>query len=83
MEYMSLSKPTVCFRTKENQYTAGDSALYADQNDIAEFTKLTMRLMDDPALREQMGRLGRQRINDGLTWQHQSIQLVKLYGDLF
>jgi len=83
MEYMSLSKPTVCFRTKENQFTAGDSALYAENNDIAEFAKLTIRLMDDPDLREEMGRLARQRIDDGLTWQRQAMQLVKLYSDLF
>jgi len=83
MEYMSLSKPTVCFRTKENQFTAGDAALYAENNDIAEFAKLTIRLMDDPDLREKMGRLARQRIDDGLTWQRQAMQLVKLYSDLF
>lgn len=83
MEYMALRKPTVCFRTRENELTAGDSALYARDNDVADFARTTIRLMDDPALRHTMGDVGRQRIDDGLTWEHQAIQLVALYDDLF
>lgn len=83
MEYMALRKPTVCFRTRENELTAGDAALYAENNDIADFAKATIRLMDDPALRKSMGQIARRRIEDGLTWDHQAIQLIALYEDLF
>jgi glycosyltransferase involved in cell wall biosynthesis len=83
MEYMALSKPTVCFHTIENARTAGESALYAANNDIAEFTEKTIQLMDNPALRESMGKIARQRIDNGLTWRHQAVQLVELYDDLF
>ena len=83
MEYMALRKPTVCFRTRENQITAGDSAIYADNNDIASFASAIVKLMDDPALRNEMGLVARSRIDDGFTWNHQAGELVNLYNDLF
>lgn len=83
MEYMALRKPVVCFRTRENQLTAGDAALYADNNDVAAFARATVRLMDDPVLRQTLGKIGRERIERSLTWNHQAMQLVALYDDLF
>ena len=83
MEYMALRKPTVCFRTHENQVTAGAASLYADNNDIEAFARLVLQLMDDQALRESMGDVARQRIDNGLTWKHQATVLVALYRDLF
>ncbi|XZE17902.1 glycosyltransferase family 4 protein [Pirellulaceae bacterium SH449] len=83
MEYMALRKPTVCFRTRENELTAGDSAVYADNNDIADYARATVKLMDDPELRQRLGQIGRDRVDNGLTWEHQSVQLLKLYSDLF
>ncbi len=81
MEYMAMRKPTVCFRTCENEVTAGESALYA--SDLSAFTDMTIRLMDDADLRARMGAIGRQRIDEGLTWDKQAIALVSLYRDLF
>lgn len=83
LEYMALRKPTVCFRTHENQVTADDAALYADKNDVTAFAKLTIQLMDDPDMRQAMGTIARQRIDDGLTWDHQAGNLIALYEDLF
>lgn len=83
MEYMALRKPTVCFRTRENELTAGDAALYADNNDVSDFAKAAVRLMDDPVLRQSMGETARRRIEEGLTWKHQAVQLIALYDDLF
>ncbi|MEZ6091543.1 MAG: glycosyltransferase family 4 protein [Pirellulaceae bacterium] len=82
MEYMALRKPTVCFRTTENEITAGDSAFYAEDNDIAQYAEAINRLMNDPQQREQMGRIARQRIDDGLTWRHQAKELLRLYDEL-
>jgi len=79
MEYMSLRKPTVCFRTRENIVTAGDAALYAGENDIQSFVEQTVRLMDDCELRSSLGMIARNRIDDGLRWQDQSKILVAMY----
>lgn len=82
MEYMSLGKPTVCFRTHENIVTAGAAALYAERNDVASFVEQTITLMDDHELRAALGSRARQRIDDGLTWGHQSRVLVSMYSKL-
>ena len=82
MEYMSLWKPTVCFRTHENIVTAGDAALYARENDIRSFVDQTVRLMDDRELRSALGTLARQRIEDGLRWEDQSKILIAMYRGL-
>ena len=83
MEYMALRKPTVCFRTRENILTAGDAALYAENNDVKDLAKATIRLMDDAELRHSMGQVARTRVENGLTWSHQEIPLIDLYDDLF
>ena len=81
MEYMALGKPTVAFRTPENELSAADSALYADS--IEEFAHQIMHLADNPDLRQAMGRRGHQRIMDSLTWRHQERILLQAYADLF
>lgn len=83
MEYMALRKPTVSFCTTENRITAGEAALYAEDNDILEFTSLLEQLMDCPDMRRTMGDIGRQRIDDALSWERQQTHLVDLYDDLF
>lgn len=82
MEYMALSKPIVCFETNENRLTAGEAALYAKDNDEQQLAERMARLMDDPSLRERMGRFGRKRVEAGLTWSHQAPHLVELYREL-
>ncbi len=81
MEYMALGRPTVSFKTSENELSAGESALYA--NDINEFALLICGLADDPALRERMGQVGKDRIMSSLTWGHQRLVLLDVYTDLF
>ena len=83
MEYMAHGKPTVAFRTKENEITAGDAALYAEKNNIEEFAELILKLADDPELRERMGKIGRQCIEQSLSWSRQRTILVQAYDDLF
>jgi glycosyltransferase involved in cell wall biosynthesis/peptidoglycan/xylan/chitin deacetylase (PgdA/CDA1 family) len=81
MEYMALGKPTVAFRTPENELSAADSALYAD--DLEDFARQICRLADDPELRKQLGARGHQRIMKSLTWNHQSRVLLQAYAEMF
>jgi glycosyltransferase involved in cell wall biosynthesis len=83
MEYMALGKPTVAFDLPEHRVTAQDAAVYARDNDELEFARLIAMLMDDPALRQRMGQIGRQRIEEGLAWPYQAEQLVAAYEALF
>lgn len=79
MEYMALSKPIVAFDLPEHRVTAGEAALYAQPNDELDFARKLKTLMDDPELRTRMGKLGRQRVENELAWQYQSVNLIRAY----
>jgi glycosyltransferase involved in cell wall biosynthesis len=83
MEYMALRRPTVSFETAENRITAGESALYARDNDVSHFAELIEQLMDDATLRTKLGAVGRQRVESMFTWDQQKAQLIELYQRLF
>lgn len=82
LEYMALGKPIVQFEMVEGRVSAGLSALYAAPNDETDFARQISKLVDDPSLRHEMGEIGRERINDGLSWAHQSNNLIAAYSSL-
>lgn len=82
MEYMYLERPTVAFDLTEHRASAGEAALYAGNNDVGEFAHLIQQLMDDPAQRAQMGRIGRERVEAHLAWHHQAQKLLHVYEEL-
>lgn len=79
MEYMAMEKPIVAFDLPEHRYTAQGAALYVPDNDERLFAEAIGELMDDGELREQMGRLGRKRIEDELAWEYAAAELIKAY----
>jgi len=83
MEYMTLEKPVVQFDLTEGRASAGDASLYARANDPVDFAGQIARLIDDPALRVEMGRRGRARVLDRLSWTHSAPQLLAAYDRLF
>ena len=81
-EYMACGKPVVAFDLPEHRTTAQDAALYAKPNYEMDFARQIAILMDDAALRQQMGQLGRQRVEDALAWTYQEQQLLNVYTAL-
>ena len=81
-EYMALGKPIVAFDLTEHRVTAQAAALYAQPNDEAAFARQIVHLIDHPAVREQMGRLGRQRVENELAWPRQEAHLLNAYAKL-
>ena len=79
MEYMAMGKPMVSFELREARVSAGEAALYAPANDVAEFAKLVSVLLDDPEQRERMGKLGKERVRGPLAWEHSQAALIKAY----
>ena len=82
MEYMALAKPIVQFDLREGRFTAGQASLYARKNDPVDFAAKIVRLVDDPALRTQMGEFGRKRIENELEWRHEARNLLVAYRAL-
>jgi glycosyltransferase involved in cell wall biosynthesis len=83
MEYMTLRKPVVQFDLIEGRASAGPASLYAEPNDPVDFAVKIQMLMDDPAIRDQMGDEGRKRVLDRLSWAHSEPQLLAAYARLF
>jgi glycosyltransferase involved in cell wall biosynthesis len=80
MEYMAMSRPIVSFELREARVSAGDAAVYAQANDEREFARLTAELLDDPAERERMGRLGKERVEGPLAWSNSQKALLAAYA---
>jgi glycosyltransferase involved in cell wall biosynthesis len=79
LEYMAFGKPQVLFGTKEGRASAGAAAVYVDENSLEKLAEAIHRLLDDPAGRERMGRLGEERIRVELNWERSVDQLLKAY----
>ena len=82
MEYMALAKPIVAFDLPEHRFTAQEAALYVKPNDELEFARVLAQLMDDPAQRQAMGLLGRQRVESAIAWQYSIPKLLEVYLEL-
>ncbi|WP_126975443.1 glycosyltransferase family 4 protein [Frigidibacter oleivorans] len=83
MEYMTLEKPVVQFDLTEGRASAGEASLYARANDPEDFARQIARLIDDPALRSRMGKLGRERVLSRLSWDHSVPHLLAAYDRVF
>jgi glycosyltransferase involved in cell wall biosynthesis len=82
MEYMAYEKPIVSFDLKETRFSAQEAALFVKPNDERAFAAAIARLMDDPDLREKMGKFGRARVLQELQWSVVSKNLITAYESL-
>ncbi|MEM6932492.1 MAG: glycosyltransferase family 4 protein [Pseudomonadota bacterium] len=83
MEYMSLERPVVQFDLTEGRASAGEASLYARANDPSDFAAKIVELADDPARRARMGRIGRDRVQTRLSWEHSTPHLLAAYDRIF
>jgi glycosyltransferase involved in cell wall biosynthesis len=82
MEYMAFELPVVAFDLRETRVSAQDAAVYATPNDVHEYAKALVGLLDDEAARAQLGKLGRARVEDELAWSHQERAYLAVYQRL-
>jgi glycosyltransferase involved in cell wall biosynthesis len=82
MEYMAFGLPFVAFDLPETRTLAGPAAAYAPPGDEVALARLIGALLDDPARRAEMGRAGRQRIEERFAWDHQQVAYVEVYRRL-
>jgi glycosyltransferase involved in cell wall biosynthesis len=82
MEYMAFELPVVAFDLKETRVSAADAAIYVKPNDITEYAKAIVDLIDDEAARNRLGRSGRARVEQVLAWSHQERAYLRVYASL-
>lgn len=83
MEYMALGKPIVQFDLTEGRFSAQDASVYANKNDIEDFAKKIIELIDDPERRRRMGEYGKRRVETELEWKYEAPKLLAAYECLF
>ncbi len=82
MEYMAFELPVVAFDLRETRVSAAGAAVYVTPNDVWEYAKAIVALMDDEARRSPMGKLGRTRVERELAWSYQRRAYLGVYQDL-
>lgn len=83
MEYMTLEMPSVQFDLTEGRASAGEASLYATPNDPEDFAAKLATLIEAPELRAEMGRAGRARVLERLSWEHSTPLLLAAYDRVF
>ena len=83
MEYMTLEKPLVQFDLVEGRASAAEAALYARPNDPEDFAAKIAWLIDHPAEGTHMGKVGRARVLERLSWEHSAPILLAAYDRIF
>ena len=78
-EYMSMSCPIVAFDLTESRATAGDAAVYATPNRVAEYSEAIGELLSDARRRQSMGAIGRARVETWLSWENSEQSLFAGY----
>jgi glycosyltransferase involved in cell wall biosynthesis len=84
MEYMAFELPVVAFDLRETRVSAGDAAVYvtptgSPEQDVRDYAKAIVDLIDDADDRERMGKLGRVRVEEELAWPHSERAYLGVY----
>jgi glycosyltransferase involved in cell wall biosynthesis len=82
VEYMAMGRPIVSFDLLEARVSAGDAAVYVPANDERAFAESIDALLRDPERRQWMGKLGRSRVENELSWDVSRRTLVEFYRRL-
>jgi glycosyltransferase involved in cell wall biosynthesis len=82
MEYMSFELPVVAFDLLETRVSAAAAAVYVTPNDVREYAKAIVDLMDDEDTRSRLAKFGRARVEEELAWAHQERAYVGVYERL-
>lgn len=79
LEYMAFGKPQVMFATREGRESAGDAAVYVDENSAEKLGDAIVASLDNPALMDSLGARGNERLNTLLNWERSVEQLLAAY----
>lgn len=79
MEYMAYELPVVAFDLQETRVSAADAAVYVAPNDVRDYAKAIVQLMDDEPRRVRLGKSGRVRVEQELAWSHQERAYLDVY----
>lgn len=79
LEYMTFGKSQVLFDLKEGRASAADAGHYVSENSPEALAMGIAYLADNPGRRDEMGRIGLQRMDGPLSWDQSVENLLKAY----
>jgi glycosyltransferase involved in cell wall biosynthesis len=82
MEYMAFELPVVAFDLRETRVSVADAGVYVTPNIVREYAEAIVELMDDEAKRAELGKLGRERVEQELAWSYQRRAYLDVYDRL-
>ncbi len=82
LEYMAHEVPVVATNLRETRRCAADAATYVSGEDPVETATAISGLLDDADRRAHMGRLGRARIEQELSWNLQARTYVQVFHEV-
>jgi glycosyltransferase involved in cell wall biosynthesis len=82
MEYMAFELPVVAFDLLETRVSVADAGVYVTPNLVREYAEAIVELMDDEAKRAELGKLGRERVEQELAWSLQRRAYLDVYDRL-
>jgi glycosyltransferase involved in cell wall biosynthesis len=80
LEYMAFGKAQVMFDLVEGRESAGEAARYVAENSAIKLGETILSMLDDAAIRAQMGALGQERMRSELNWERSVEQLLSAYA---
>jgi len=78
LEAMACGTPVITSNTSSLPEVAGDAALLVDPTSIDAIAEAMVRLTNDPNLRQELSRKGRQRAGQ-FSWEASAIQTLDIY----
>jgi glycosyltransferase involved in cell wall biosynthesis len=80
MEYMGCGLPVVSFDLPETRSVTEGAGVLVPAGDEVALAKALVDLLDDPQRRAELGRVGRDRVRDWLSWERQSPTYLRAVG---
>lgn len=77
--YMACGVPTVAFDTRVNREILGDCGIYARLGDADSLAESLLQALEDEGLARRLGRAGRARAVEYLSWERVAARLVECY----
>jgi glycosyltransferase involved in cell wall biosynthesis len=82
MEYMAFELPVIAFDLRETRVSCSDAGVYVTPNDVYQYAQAIVALMDDEPKRAELGKLGRERVEQELAWNYQERAYLRVYERL-
>lgn len=82
MEYLGVGLPLVAYDVQETRRLAEGAGVLVTPGDTVALARELVRLIDDPAERARLGRVGSERVRLHLAWERQSEVYLETVAEL-